>query len=69
METFVVTMQDMTQLEELERLRAEFLATVSHELRTRLATVRGSVNRRVGLAEDSRQSSRVDERHPAGGME
>ncbi len=43
-ETFVVTMQDMTPLEELERLRAEFLAMVSHELRTPLATVRGSVS-------------------------
>ena len=43
-ETFVVTIQDMTSLEELERLRAEFLAMVSHELRTPLATVRGSVS-------------------------
>ena len=43
-ETFVVTMQDMTPLEDLERLRAEFLAMVSHELRTPLATVRGSVS-------------------------
>ena len=30
----VVTMQDMTEMEELERLRAEFLGMVSHELRT-----------------------------------
>ena len=43
-ETFVVTMQDMTPLEEIERLRAEFLAMVSHELRTPLATIRGSVS-------------------------
>ena len=43
-ETFVVTLQDMTPLEDLERLRAEFLATVSHELRTPLATVRGSMS-------------------------
>ena len=43
-ETFVVTMQDMSPLEEIERLRAEFLAMVSHELRTPLATVRGSVS-------------------------
>ena len=43
-ETFVVTLQDMTALEELERLRAEFLAMVSHELRTPLATIRGSVS-------------------------
>ena len=43
-ETFVVTIQDMTPLEEIERLRAEFLAMVSHELRTPLATVRGAVS-------------------------
>ena len=38
----VVTLQDMTPLEELERLRAEFLGMVSHELRTPLAAIKGS---------------------------
>ena len=42
-ESFVVTMQDMTPVEELERLRAEFLAMVSHELRTPLTSIKGSV--------------------------
>ena len=42
-DTFVVTLQDMTPLEELERLRAEFLAMVSHELRTPLTSVKGSI--------------------------
>ena len=42
-ETFVVTLQDLTPLEELERLRAEFLAMVSHELRTPLTSVKGSI--------------------------
>ena len=41
-ESFVMTLQDMTPLEELEHLRAEFLAMVSHELRTPLATIKGS---------------------------
>ena len=41
-ESFVVTLQDMTPLEELERLRVEFLGMVSHELRTPLATIKGS---------------------------
>ncbi len=41
--SLVVTVQDMTQLEELERLRAEFLAMVSHELRTPLSSIKGSV--------------------------
>ena len=43
-ESLIVTMQDMTPLKEVERLRAEFLAMVSHELRAPLATVRGSVS-------------------------
>ena len=42
-ENLIVTLQDMTEMEEIERMRAEFLAMVSHELRTPLATVRGSV--------------------------
>ena len=41
--SFIVTMQDMTQLEDLERLRAEFLAMVSHELRTPLTSIKGSI--------------------------
>ena len=43
-ESVVVTMQDMTELEELERLRAEFLGMVSHELRTPLTSVKGSIS-------------------------
>ena len=42
MESFIVTVQDMTPLEEQERLRAEFLAMVSHELRLPLTSIRGS---------------------------
>ena len=42
--SFVVTMQDMTPLQDLERLRAEFLGMVSHELRTPLTSIRGSAN-------------------------
>ena len=38
----VVTVQDITPLEELERLRAEFLGMVSHELRAPLASIKGS---------------------------
>ena len=41
-ETVVVTMQDLAPLEELDRLRAEFLGMVSHELRAPLAAVKGS---------------------------
>ena len=41
-ESVVVTLQDMTPLEEQERQRAEFLGVVSHELRTPLASIKGS---------------------------
>ena len=38
----IVTMQDLAPLEEVDRLRAEFLDMVSHELRTPLAAIKGS---------------------------
>ena len=38
----VTTIQDITPLEELERLRAEFLGMVSHELRGPLTSIKGS---------------------------
>ena len=41
-ESVVVTMQDMTPMEELERLRAEFLGMVSHELQAPLTSIKGS---------------------------
>ena len=41
-ESFVVTMQDMTHLHALDRLRAEFLAVASHELNAPLTAIKGS---------------------------
>ena len=38
----VATVQDMTPLEDLQRLRAEFLGMVSHELRMPLTAIKGS---------------------------
>ena len=52
--SFVVTLQDMTPLEEQERLRAEFLAMVSHELRSPLMSVKGSADTLAA------QSTRLD---------
>ena len=40
--SFVATLQDLTPLDELERLRAGFLAMVSHELRMPLSSIKGS---------------------------
>ena len=41
-ESMIVTMQDLAPFQELNRLRAEFLGMVSHELRAPLAAVKGS---------------------------
>ncbi len=38
----VVTMQDLAPFDELERMRAEFLSMVSHELRAPLTAIKGS---------------------------
>ena len=51
-ESVVVTLQDMTPLQELERLRAEFLATVSHELRMPLTSIWGSVMAMLDSTDD-----------------
>ena len=40
--SMVVTLQDLAPLQELERLRAEFLGMVSHELRAPLTSIKGS---------------------------
>ena len=48
----VVTLQDMTPLEDLERLRAEFLGMVSHELRTPLSAIKGSAATLTEAASD-----------------
>ena len=42
-ETVVVTMQDLAPLDDLDRMRAEFLGLVSHELRAPLTSIKGSV--------------------------
>ena len=52
LESVVVTLQDMTPLEEMERLRAEFLGMVSHELRTPLTSIRGSATSMLDATED-----------------
>ncbi len=43
-ESMVVTLQDLAQLQEMERLRAEFLGLVSHELQAPLMSIKGSTS-------------------------
>ena len=43
-ESCVVTIQDLAPLEDLERLQAEFLSMVSHDLRVPLTSIRGSAS-------------------------
>ncbi len=50
LESVVVTLQDMTPREELERLRAEFLGMVSHELRAPLTSIKGCASTVLGAS-------------------
>ena len=48
----LVTMQDLAPLQELERMRAEFLAMVSHELRVPLTSIKGSTATVLGASRE-----------------
>ena len=58
-DSVVVTLQDLAHLEEMERLRAEFLGMVSHELRAPLAAIKGSA---VTLMEEARRLDAAETR-------
>ena len=51
-ESYMVTMQDLAPLKEMERLRAEFLGMISHELRTPLTSIKGSATTLLNPASD-----------------
>ncbi len=51
-ESVVVAMQDLAPLEEIDRMRAEFLGTVSHELRAPLAAIKGSAATALGTSRE-----------------
>lgn len=48
----VVAAQDLAPLKELDRMRAEFLGTVSHELRAPLAAIKGSSATALGTSRE-----------------
>lgn len=48
----IVTMQDLTPIQNLERMRAEFLGVVSHELRAPLTAVKGSATTLIQAIDD-----------------
>ena len=50
-ESVVAVIQDLAPLEELERLRTEFLSMVSHELRTPLISIKGSAATVLGTSQ------------------
>ena len=49
-ESVVVAMQDLAPLEEIERLRVEFLGMVSHELRAPLTSIKGATTTLLGTS-------------------
>ena len=51
-ESVVVTLQDMTSVEELRRLRSEFLPMVSHKLSTPLTSIKWSTDTLLDAASD-----------------
>lgn len=55
---YVLMMQDITHLRELDRIKSEFVFTVSHDLRTPLTTIRGYVDllERVGPVNDQQRA-------------
>ena len=52
LESLVVTLQDLTPLEDLERLRTEFLGMVSHELQVPLTSIKGSTTTLLDQSSD-----------------
>ncbi len=48
--SLVVTIQDLAPLEEVDRLRADFLGMVSHELRAPLTSIKGSTTTALGAS-------------------
>lgn len=50
--TLLVTIRDLTEQEQMTRMRADFVANASHELRTPLASIKGFIETLQGAAKD-----------------
>ena len=55
----LLVLHDITDLRHLEQIRREFVANVSHELKTPLTAIRGAVETLLGGALNDRQHSRT----------
>ncbi|MDF2675453.1 MAG: cell wall metabolism sensor histidine kinase WalK [Clostridiales bacterium] len=55
----IIIMQDVTEIKKLEKMRSEFVANVSHELKTPLTSIKGFVETlKLGAIEDKDASTR-----------
>lgn len=54
----LLVLRDLTQIEQLERMRADFVANASHELRTPLASLSGFIETLQGPARDDPEARR-----------
>ncbi len=59
-ESCVVTLQDLTPIKNLERLRADFLGIVNHELRAPLTSIKGSAATLMQAIEDLEPAEMLD---------
>ncbi len=58
-EGIIITLQDITELRKLERMRTEFVANVSHELKTPLTSIKGFAETlKIGDIDDKQDTVR-----------
>ena len=55
-DNYVILMKNITPLKNIERVRSSFIANVSHELKTPLATIMGFLETIRGPAKDDQKS-------------
>ncbi len=54
--SIIITLTDVTELKQLEKMRADFVANASHEIRTPLASISGFIETLRGPAKDDAQA-------------